>query len=861
MQSYGSRLIMFYAHFVLSKKGPLARIWLAAHWDKKLTRAHVFETNISSSVEAILEPKLKMALRTSGHLLLGVVRIYSRKAKYLLADCNEAFVKIKMAFRPGVVDLPDEANREAAIAAITLPENIHDFEATIADLNRPEDITMREDFGEINLGRQDDDFGDSAFDEVSSREIIRDGDKTFGDSIYRGSDHLSMHHDADFTLNPDQDLDATLIDVKRGGRLSDAEKQIKSIDSITHHDDIGIVDNEFDDDFLAEPDDDDENFGGRIVHSLFTDGIFEDPSAQKQLENLTSEIESHMVTSRFDLHHDDITGTPIPTSSNEDLIPNVATVSKPLDAFSTVSTSVKELMTTATATTVAMTITSETAGFVAPTSLPTDTTTSRVGLGVTAMTESTTLIGNESEAFALPPIEATYTTTGVEPKRATKRKRRLIVDEQKSIPSEVMKSQMENTADITTQLDLAPPTKKLMHWKETGSVDKLFVLPGRAIPSRVLQRLFMRNLYTQVVPDDVTSTGESFQTFNLLSSLSFNSTTQQQPLPDQSNMLTNSEALQPNTSSDQSIQQQQSTDVSISEFGETIKDTMQLPQKLGPISEIPEDESAPFTASHASHGADNNQDDLDDEPPMHDDLGFMVEPETPYLAPPSILSEAPPSVMQVTAPNGPHHSTTGDSDESHYLDSLVPENVLDAPNDDQKFNTILIDVNYPSDQLSTSEIFKKFYGSVPEESNVDDLISSDERELAAADDEVDNELENVFKNDGRTCDGLLSGSGFPGSEAPLSADGLPLETAEERRLEKRSKVLLRMLRVHQQQYGWDEPLTLQGLCHGNTKKQAASKFYTVLLLRKQGAVELAQEAAYSDIYISRGPNFSRLVET
>lgn len=45
-----------------------------------------------------------MALRTSGHLLLGVVRIYHRKAKYLLADCNEAFIKIKMAFRPGIVD-------------------------------------------------------------------------------------------------------------------------------------------------------------------------------------------------------------------------------------------------------------------------------------------------------------------------------------------------------------------------------------------------------------------------------------------------------------------------------------------------------------------------------------------------------------------------------------------------------------------------------------------------------------------------------------------------------------------------------------------------------------------------------------
>lgn len=49
---------MFYAHFVLSKKGPLARIWLAAHWDKKVTKAHVYETDIVSSVAAILEPKV-----------------------------------------------------------------------------------------------------------------------------------------------------------------------------------------------------------------------------------------------------------------------------------------------------------------------------------------------------------------------------------------------------------------------------------------------------------------------------------------------------------------------------------------------------------------------------------------------------------------------------------------------------------------------------------------------------------------------------------------------------------------------------------------------------------------------------------
>lgn len=53
---------MFYAHFVLSKRGPLAKIWLAAHWDKKLTKAHVFECNLESSVESIISPKVSFSI-------------------------------------------------------------------------------------------------------------------------------------------------------------------------------------------------------------------------------------------------------------------------------------------------------------------------------------------------------------------------------------------------------------------------------------------------------------------------------------------------------------------------------------------------------------------------------------------------------------------------------------------------------------------------------------------------------------------------------------------------------------------------------------------------------------------------------
>nr|XP_026651793.1 double-strand-break repair protein rad21-like protein 1 isoform X4 [Zonotrichia albicollis] len=102
--------------------------------------------------------RFAIALRTSGHLLLGVVRIYNRKVKYLLADCNEALTKMKTAFRPGLLDLPEE-NFEAAYQSITLPEEFHDFEAPLPDVkaidvaehftlnqSRAEEITLTEDY-------------------------------------------------------------------------------------------------------------------------------------------------------------------------------------------------------------------------------------------------------------------------------------------------------------------------------------------------------------------------------------------------------------------------------------------------------------------------------------------------------------------------------------------------------------------------------------------------------------------------------------------------------------------------------------------------------------------------------------------
>ncbi|OBS74924.1 hypothetical protein A6R68_14559, partial [Neotoma lepida] len=188
---------MFYTQVLMSKRGPLAKIWLAAHWEKKLTKAHVFECNLEITIQKIISPKVKIALRTSGHLLLGVVRIYNRKAKYLLADCSEAFLKMKMTFRPGLVDLPKE-NFEAAYNTITLPEEFHDFdmynmnemdasEPLAQNQSRPEEITLREEYSS-DLLFQAGSFGDEP--ELLRRHSI------FDDNILMNSSGLVVEHNS-----------------------------------------------------------------------------------------------------------------------------------------------------------------------------------------------------------------------------------------------------------------------------------------------------------------------------------------------------------------------------------------------------------------------------------------------------------------------------------------------------------------------------------------------------------------------------------------------------------------------------------------------------------------------------------------
>ncbi|XP_068603335.1 RAD21 cohesin complex component b [Brachionichthys hirsutus] len=635
---------MFYAHFVLSKRGPLAKIWLAAHWDKKLTKAHVFECNLESSVESIISPKVKMALRTSGHLLLGVVRIYHRKAKYLLADCNEAFIKIKMAFRPGVVDLPEE-NREAAYNAITLPEEFHDFDQALPDLDdidvaqqfnlnqsRVEEITMREEVGNLNL-LQDNDFADFGMDD---REMMRE----------------------------ESAFEVDIMGASASNLLLEAEGATNQMaDKANHLEYDGQYKDDFGDNPMAI------NEGGMLVDKLLSNedggGIFDDPPAITE-------------------------GVMMPQDHRHDE-----------DDFDALS-----------------------AG--APNSPDSGPTEPLPTMG--DQTEQTTLVHNEEETFALEPIDITVKET------KAKRKRKLIVDSMKELDSKTIRAQLSDYSDIVSTLDLAPPTKKLMMWKETGGVEKLFSLPAQALWNARLLKVFTRCL-TPLVPDELRRRRKGGEADSL---------------------------------------------------DEFLKD-LENP-------EVPREETT----------GQQQRDILDQ----------------------TIMEEA--SVLQTSAVEGSR--------------TMLDESVMPPPSSQRGLKRKAQDTE-PALPMGTLDQQQQPQASSappqPEPSNVD-LPPEDTTNISQL-----IELDLLADKDKKK-----NGDDSDEEEEEVQGD----QDQEERRWNKRTQQMLHGLQRVMSKTG-SQSVSLLDLCRNNNKKQAAAKFYSFLVLKKQQAVELVQEEPYSDIVSTPGPRF------
>ncbi|XP_062105500.1 sister chromatid cohesion 1 protein 2-like [Humulus lupulus] len=114
---------MFSSQTPLSKSGPLGAIRVAAYCFKRLKKPLIQETDVSSSVDWILQDELQVVTyRVLGYLLLGIVRIYSKKVEYLFDDCQEVLIRINDFVVRTKKCTPENVQRTPCFS-ITLPES------------------------------------------------------------------------------------------------------------------------------------------------------------------------------------------------------------------------------------------------------------------------------------------------------------------------------------------------------------------------------------------------------------------------------------------------------------------------------------------------------------------------------------------------------------------------------------------------------------------------------------------------------------------------------------------------------------------------------------------------------------------
>lgn len=210
-----------------SRNGPLAQVWLAANYEKKLSKQQFLNTNLVTSSQLVGENPLNdssskpselsgITLRLSGQLLLGIVRIYSRKTKYLLDDVNDILFKLKNSFKyaSGGVLLGSEVNNSNHInQPRTILSNVSNI--ILNDQVTDHDLLYQED---LNL----DDYDD---DQVNLFNSQPSGGQEHNDTSIDQSIEYGRFNDADFNNDVDIDLDFDL-----DGGANDNDNSDRSIE-------------------------------------------------------------------------------------------------------------------------------------------------------------------------------------------------------------------------------------------------------------------------------------------------------------------------------------------------------------------------------------------------------------------------------------------------------------------------------------------------------------------------------------------------------------------------------------------------------------------------------------------------------
>lgn len=238
---------------LVSRQGPLAHVWLASNYDRKLSKQQLLNTNIIASSNIISTSHIQpsgesnsdtITLRLSGQLLLGIVKIYSRKTKYLLDDINECLHKLKTSFRYA----------SGASLGSSVPTTIAPPRTTITNFSRhlmQDQVTELDLFYQEDLNLDDDTVAQSnhelLFSQVSSlnhSEDASDIDRSIELARRQSGPDPDIGMDLDFDL--DLDLDQS-IEQGRDAQapMLDADESVldlsKGVNSpILGSDDLGL---------------------------------------------------------------------------------------------------------------------------------------------------------------------------------------------------------------------------------------------------------------------------------------------------------------------------------------------------------------------------------------------------------------------------------------------------------------------------------------------------------------------------------------------------------------------------------------------------------------------------------------------
>ncbi len=137
---------MFYSHLVLTKKGPLGHVWLAAQLgENRVPKRFASQAKIDLLCSSIEQPAAPFALRLSAHLMMGVTRVYSRKSAIVLSNATKVLSALHR-MHAETLELNRKRGRSAVAAAegvesatqLAINNNVTESPARFEDITLPD---------------------------------------------------------------------------------------------------------------------------------------------------------------------------------------------------------------------------------------------------------------------------------------------------------------------------------------------------------------------------------------------------------------------------------------------------------------------------------------------------------------------------------------------------------------------------------------------------------------------------------------------------------------------------------------------------------------------------------------------------